>query len=497
MAQIEIRLSSKEDKQSHRCEILIRFFNGTQFDAYGKSGIFILPSHFRYYVNRAACEKAGVRVPAKTTSVTMKEAEAKGYSIRKSGEIVISEKIDTEDVKHDKEADAKLKALKMAITSAYESDKEAVKNDKNWLSTFIDKFHHPEKYMSQAEQDKQKSIYELAEVYLNQKQFSYDHVKGFRAMVRGMARYECFVRETDKSRTTFQWNIDEIDRDDIEDFFDYLRNEVQLQSEYPEIFKKLLKDYPVEIGLKHKSPKLVVSGENTIIKKKKRLKAFFKWLNETKRTSNRPFEGIMIGSEKYGVPFYLTIDERNAVADADLSADKQLEIQRDIFIFQCFVGCRVGDLVKLRPENITDGILEYIPRKTKDEDEPVKPRVPLSIRAKQLVEKYKGIDADGRLFPFISPQKYNDAIKAILEKCEITRNVQVRNSKTGEIETRRICDVASSHIARRTFVGAAYKKVRDPNIIGKMSGHVEGSRAFSRYRDIDDSILSETISAIE
>ena len=65
MAQIEIRLSSKEDKQSHRCEILIRFFNGTQFDAYGKSGIFILPSHFRYYVNRAACEKAGVHVPAK------------------------------------------------------------------------------------------------------------------------------------------------------------------------------------------------------------------------------------------------------------------------------------------------------------------------------------------------------------------------------------------------------------------------------------------------
>ena len=47
--------------------------------------------------------------------------------------------------------------------------------------------------------------------------------------------------------------------------------------------------------------------------------------------------------------------------------------------------------------------------------------------------------------------------------------------------------------ARRTFVGAAYKVVHDPNIIGKMSGHVEGSRAFNRYRNIDDDVLVETI----
>ena len=72
----------------------------------------------------------------------------------------------------------------------------------------------------------------------------------------------------------------------------------------------------------------------------------------------------------------------------------------------------------------------------------------------------------------------------------------VRNSTTGETEMKRICDVASSHMARRTFVGAAYKAVRDPNIVGKMSGHVEGSRAFNRYRQIDDDILKQTISEI-
>lgn len=100
------------------------------------------------------------------------------------------------------------------------------------------------------------------------------------------------------------------------------------------------------------------------------------------------------------------------------------------------------------------------------------------------------------LFPFISPQKYNDAIKAILLICGITRIVQVRNSTTGETEMKRICDIASSHMARRTFVGTTYQLVHDPNIIGRMSGHVEGSRAFNRYRQIDDDILKEIINRI-
>lgn len=124
---------------------------------------------------------------------------------------------------------------------------------------------------------------------------------------------------------------------------------------------------------------------------------------------------------------------------------------------------------------------------------PAKPRVPLNKKALKLVKKYKGVDKDGRLFPCISPQKYNEAIKKILLICGITRNVQIRDSRTSETRIERICDVASSHMARRIFVGAAYKAVRDPNIVGKMSGHVKGSRTFNRYRQIDEDILRETI----
>lgn len=51
-------------------------------------------------------------------------------------------------------------------------------------------------------------------------------------------------------------------------------------------------------------------------------------------------------------------------------------------------------------------------------------------------------------------------------------------------------------MARRSFIGNLYKQVQDPNLIGSMSGHVEGSRAFARYRQIDDDIKKNIISLL-
>ena len=65
-----------------------------------------------------------------------------------------------------------------------------------------------------------------------------------------------------------------------------------------------------------------------------------------------------------------------------------------------------------------------------------------------------------------------------------------------EEEKKRLCDIASSHLARRTFIGNLYKETPDPNIIGKLSGHKEGSRAFARYRDIDDDMLTDLVSKL-
>lgn len=81
----------------------------------------------------------------------------------------------------------------------------------------------------------------------------------------------------------------------------------------------------------------------------------------------------------------------------------------------------------------------------------------------------------------------------IFRLCGVARIVTVLNPTTGNEEKRPINEVASSHMARRTFAGNLYKKVKDPNLIAYMTGHKPGSAAFARYRNIDMDIKTEMI----
>ena len=142
-----------------------------------------------------------------------------------------------------------------------------------------------------------------------------------------------------------------------------------------------------------------------------------------------------------------------------------------------------------------DGAIEYIPRKTKD-GRPVTVRVPLNSVAREILERYK--DTPGKmLLPCITDQNYNIAIKEAFKACGLTRMVTVLNPTTRQEEKRPLYEVASSHLARRCFIGNLYKQVKDPNLIGKLSGHIEGSRAFARYRDIDEDMRRELVTMLE
>ncbi len=143
--------------------------------------------------------------------------------------------------------------------------------------------------------------------------------------------------------------------------------------------------------------------------------------------------------------------------------------------------------------NIIDKYLEYVATKTRGE-EPKTIRVPLSETALKIINKYKGGEM---LFPFTNPQIYNEDIRQIFTIAKLNRMVTVLDTKTRIDVQKPLNVVASSHIARRTFIGNLYAKVKDPNLIGSMSGHVEGSKAFARYRNIDDNIKSELIKLIE
>ena len=151
--------------------------------------------------------------------------------------------------------------------------------------------------------------------------------------------------------------------------------------------------------------------------------------------------------------------------------------------------------MKFTKSNVIDGVLQYIPRKTKN-NKAVSVKVPLNKAAKEIIKKYSNRDGD-TLLPFISDQKYNVYIKEVFKACGITRTVTIINPTTSKEEQVSIADMASSHLARRTFVGNIYKQVQDPNLVGSLTGHKEGSKAFARYRDIDDEIKENLVKLLD
>jgi len=276
--------------------------------------------------------------------------------------------------------------------------------------------------------------------------------------------------------------------DDIEGLVDYMRNEYDLAQQYPQIFKKLLTNYPAACPV-CRVHNVERRGNNVIHVHMKRLRTMWHSFNEKGWVDNYPFKGFKNVQEHYGNVTYITLEERDKIAATPMPT-KHLETQRDIFVAQCRIGCRVSDLMRLTPQHIQDDMIVYVPKKTKEEGEtPKMAYVPITNKLQLLIDKYKGVDKYGRLFPCISQQRYNEAIKEIFTIAGITRQVEVRDSLTGENKLRPLNEIASSHIARRTFVANLYNKVADPTIIAQMSGHSENSTSFARYRKQGNDLL--------
>ncbi len=210
----------------------------------------------------------------------------------------------------------------------------------------------------------------------------------------------------------------------------------------------------------HASPQ--ARGQNTINDVFTKLRTFFRWAVEQCKTENNTFKQFTVEECVHGTPYYITIEERNQPYKTDLSDTPALAVQRDIFVFQCLIGCRV----------------------------------PLNSIAKEILERYKDCPFD-ELLPLISLQKYNVAIKKMFLDAGLPRPVVVYNPTTIEQEIRPLNEVASSHLARRCFVGNLYKQVKDPNLVGALSGHKEGSRSFARYREIDEDMTRDLVSMLE
>lgn len=237
-------------------------------------------------------------------------------------------------------------------------------------------------------------------------------------------------------------------------------------------------------------------SRNTTNQQVKIFRAFWNWsklkLKKEGIILPYPFEDHVIISEAYGTPYYLSKRQRDDLYKCELDPPSdRLDRVRDLFIFQCYVGCRVGDLISFKKSNVQNNTLSYIARKTRD-GRPVTTKVPLSAIALQIIEKYKDLPGD-ILLPVISDQKYNKYLRELFLSAKITHTVTVLEN--GKEVHKRVCDIVSSHLARRTFIGNLYGKT-DSDVIASMSGHAPGSKAFARYHDIPENLKKSAINKL-
>lgn len=381
--------------------------------------------------------------------------------------------------------------LKTLIADIYNAATDKEHLTSAWLKEEIDKAQHPDKYGISTQPE---TFFETFAYFLETRDISEVRKRNFRVIYRALQRFEIYQRLYIKA--DFALSLDTITPNTLRAFEDFLSNEYKHFKKDEETGKMICSpEYKPIFEAVPETRTPAQRGQNTLSDIFTKLRTFYLWAIDAEKTTNNPFKGFAIKECVYGTPYYITIDERNQLYNADLSDHPQLAIQRDIFVFQCLIGCRVGDLYKMTRANLIKGAIEYIPRKTK-EGNPVTVRVPLNATAKEILERYKDHTRTG-LLPFISEQKYNVAIKRAFTEAGITRPVTIINPTTREPEIRPINEIASSHLARRCFVGNLYKQVKDPNLVGALSGHKEGSRAFARYREIDEEMKVNLVNMLE
>lgn len=222
---------------------------------------------------------------------------------------------------------------------------------------------------------------------------------------------------------------------------------------------------------------------SSVVLELKALKAFFSELEDTEEIRRSPFRRLSREKRKsimhvmYDEPVFLREAEWKAVRDAPVPGE--MAWVRDVFVFNCCIGSRIGDVQRLEPDNLDiseDGIpfVHYMPEKTKrrlsTNREIETPLIPIALKIMM------------KSLPLFCRTKYNFLLKRLLKQCGISRKVRIFNESEGCNDYLPLWQVASSKLARKTHVDMMNKVQLDPWASGL---HSPGSNAVFRYTRLE------------
>lgn len=346
--------------------------------------------------------------------------------------------------------------------------------DSKLFERLIDEHLHPEKYKDQPEQPM--SIYDKMLEYIERSykagDFGLDRYKHYIVLTKEMRRFLVIKGNIDMPANDFGVDV-------LTDFHSFLLNEYKYVDKYPQLY---IDTRDTNIPKQRRST-------NTVAVRMKALRAIFAQMEAEDEMDKSPFHKLgktrkkTIMKEEYDTPVSLTAEEFNQVRNTDVP--QSLQAVKDLFVFNCLCGARVGDFSRLGWRNVAvdnDGFayIHYLPTKTahttKNHEEI---ETPLMLSALEIIKRY---DFNFPLLKYPRGKSgYNNKITELLKYCGINREVKVFNTETQTNDYVPLSEKASSKMARKVFVNLTAKF----QINAYMSGlHKQGSGAVKNYLDV-------------
>lgn len=232
-------------------------------------------------------------------------------------------------------------------------------------------------------------------------------------------------------------------------------------------------------------------NNTTIAKKLSLLKWFLRWCANKgyyKGTSHQTFSPRLKGGnyEDKEVVF-LTEDELKRLEDYPFDPGSDYDRIRDLFVFACYSGLRFSDVTALTHNDVHDGALHVVTKKTG-----TAVVIHTNSHTERIIAKYTGGGA--RLLPTMVPQVVNRKLKEIGRIASIDTPVKLvrHNGSQITVDYSPKYEVLSFHVARRTFVTMAVRKGIPSQVIMSWTGH-KSERMLRPYLAVVDSVKEESM----
>lgn len=272
----------------------------------------------------------------------------------------------------------------------------------------------------------------------------------------------------------------EFSSDLLLEYRQFIYNEYQYVTKFPELYPK---------GEGRHAPRRRCKS-TTVVHDLKALQAFFRELEDTGEIRRSPFKKISFEKRRsimhvmYDAPFFLKAEELRQVMATGVPPE--LQWVKDVFVLNCALGCRIGDLLRLTMDKVAvsdEGIpyVHYIPSKTaRSQVTNHEIQTPLIEPALEIIRRTRLAFIGHN--PKYEREVYNKKLRNLLEYCGIDRPVCLYDHVLADNVYRPLYEVASSKLARKTHVDMLTKVQINYYVAGL---HQPGSDAVFRYTNLE------------